>query len=112
MGDRSTDEVRLPFDTYRIHYGTTNPNGYDLTRIEFFFDGVVQVGQILSGEAIGPGSYVTYREGIIYLYFDAWRLANALTILQGEANLALYFVPDRENPDQEQGSEGGICHAS
>jgi hypothetical protein len=103
------DEVLKPFDTYRVHYGTTNPNGYDLTRIQFFY-GETMVGQLLSGKAIGPGSHVSLKDGVIYLYFYSDRLANALAILQGESNLALYFVPDREDPEQEQGSEGGICH--
>jgi len=69
-----------------------------------------KVGQILSGEAIGPGSYVSLRERDIHLYFDSKRLAEALTILQGETNLALYFVPDDKEPEREQGREGGICH--
>jgi hypothetical protein len=103
------NEIVKPFDTYRLHYGTTNPNGYDLTRIEFFY-GETRVGQILSGKAIGPGSYVSLQEHVIYMYFDSERLAVALAILQGEANLALYFVPDDNNPEQEQGQEGGICH--
>ena len=103
------NEVLNPFDTYRVHYGTTNPNGYDLTRIEFFY-GKTKVGRILSGRAIGPGSYVTLKDGEIDLYFDSERLANALAILQFESSLALYFVPDDEHPEQEQGREGGICH--
>lgn len=103
------NEIVKPFDTYRVHYGTTNPEGRDLTRIEFFY-GEIKVGQIWSGKAIGPGSYVSLKEDEILLYFDSERLANALTILQGEANLALYFVPDDETPEQEQGREGGICH--
>jgi hypothetical protein len=103
------NEIVKPFDTYRVHYGTTNPEGRDLTRIEFFY-GEIKVGQILSGKAIGPGSYVSLKEDEILLYFDSERLANALTILQGEANLALYFVPDDEEPEREQGREGGICH--
>ena len=103
------NETVKPFDAYRVHYATTNPNGYDLTRIEFFY-GETKVGQILSGEAIAPGSYVSLQGGQIFLYFDSARLANALAILQGEPNLALYFVPDHENPEQEQGSEGGIRH--
>jgi hypothetical protein len=52
------NETVKPFDAYRMHYATTNPNGYDLTRIEFFY-GETKVGQILSGEAIAPGSYVS-----------------------------------------------------
>jgi hypothetical protein len=103
------NEIVKPFDTYRVHYGTTNPEGRDVTRIEFFY-GEIKVGQIWSGKAIGPGSYVSLKEDEILLYFDSDRLANALTILQGEANLALYFVPDDETPEQEQGQEGGICH--
>jgi hypothetical protein len=103
------NEIVKPFDTYWVHYGTTNPEGRDLTRIEFFY-GETKVGQILSGKAIGPGSYVSLIGYEIYLYFDSERLAGALTILQGEPNLALYFVPDDENPEQEQGQEGGICH--
>ena len=103
------NEVLKPFDTYRVHYGTTNPNGYDLTRIEFYY-GATKVGQILSGQAIGPGSYVSLIDDEIDLYFDSGRLANALAILQGESQLALYFVPDDEHPEQEQGREGGICH--
>jgi hypothetical protein len=97
-----------PFDSYRLQYATTNPQGRDLTRIEFFCGGTT-VGQLLSGAAIGPGSYVSLRGGQIFLYFDSARLANALAILQGEPDLALYFVPDRENSEREQGSEGGIC---
>ncbi len=103
------NEVVKPFDTYEVHYGTTNPEGRDLTRIEFFY-GETRVGQILSGKAIGPGSYVSLIGCEIYLYFDSERLAGALTILQGEPNLALYFVTDDEKPEQEQGREGGICH--
>ena len=102
-------EVVNPFDTYRVHYGTTNPSGNDLTRPEFF-SGEATVGRILSGKAIGPGSHVTLRDGVIDLYFDSERLANVLTILQGESNLALYFVPDPDHPEREQGREGGICH--
>ncbi len=102
-------EIVHPFDTYQVQYATTNPNGYDLVRIEFFY-GETRVGRILSGNALGPGSYVTYQDGEIYLYFDSERLANALTILQGESKLALYFVPDDEYPDREQGREGGIRH--
>ena len=103
------EEIVKPFDTYRVHYGTTNPEGRDLTRIEFFY-GDVKVGRILSGDAIGPGSYVSLKDGEIHLYFDSKRLAEALMILQGETNLALYFVPDDKEPDREQGREGGICH--
>jgi hypothetical protein len=103
------NEIVKPFDTYRVHYGTTNPEGRDLTRIEFFY-GDTKVGQILSGKAIGPGSFVSLIQGEISLYFDSKRLAGALTILQGEPNLALYFVPDDEEPEREQGREGGICH--
>ena len=102
-------EIVKPFDTYRVHYGTTNPEGRELTRIEFFY-GDVKVGRILSGDAIGPGSYVSLKDGEIDLYFDAKRLAEALMILQGETNLALYFVPDDKEPEREQGREGGICH--
>jgi hypothetical protein len=103
------NEIVKPFDTYRAHYGTTNPEGRDITRIEFYF-GEFRVGRILSGKAIGPGSFVSLINDEIELYFDSKRLANALAILQGETNLALYFVPDEENPDQEQGQEGGISH--
>jgi hypothetical protein len=103
------DEVVLPFDTYRLRYGTTNPNGRDITRIDFF-DGETKVGQLLSGDAIAPGSYVTLKDGVIYLHFAFSGLANAMTILQRESNLALYFVPDDEDPDREQGREGGIRH--
>jgi len=102
-------EIVKPFDTYQVHYGTTNPEGRDLTRIEFFYADV-KVGQVLSGDAIGPGSYVSLKDGEIDLYFDSKRLAEALVILQGETNLALYFVPDDREPDREQGREGGICH--
>jgi hypothetical protein len=101
------DEIIKRFDTYRLQYATTNPQGRDITRIEFFL-AKTRVGQLLSGAAIGPGSYVSLRGGEIFLYFDSARLANALAILQGEPGLALYFVPDRENPEREQGSEGGI----
>jgi hypothetical protein len=51
------NEIVKLFDTYRVHYGTTNPEGRDLTRIEFYY-GETKVGQILSGKARGPGSYV------------------------------------------------------
>jgi hypothetical protein len=103
------DEIVKPFDTYRVHFGTTNAEGRDLTRIEFFY-GEIKVGQILSGKAIAPGSYVSLKEREIHLYFDSERLAEALTILQGETNLALYFVRDDQEPGREQGREGGICH--
>jgi hypothetical protein len=46
------NEIVKPFDTYRVHYGTTNPEGRDVTRIEFFY-GQIKVGQIWSGKAIG-----------------------------------------------------------
>ena len=108
---RTMEEIVKPFDTYRVHYGTTNPEGRDITRIEFFY-GDIKVGRILSGKAIGPGSYVSLIRGEIELYFDSERVANALTILQGEPNLALYFVPDDKEPEQEQGQEGGIRHRS
>jgi hypothetical protein len=107
--ETAVSTIVKPFDTYRIRYGTTNPNGYDLTRIEFYY-GATRVGRILSGKAIGPGSYVSLKDGEIYLYFDSGRLANALAILQGESELALYFVPDDEYPDPEQGREGGITN--
>jgi hypothetical protein len=94
------NEIVNPFDTYRVHYGTTNPEGRDVTRIEFFY-GEIKVGKILSGKAIAPGSYVSLKERKIDLYFDSERLADALTILQGETNLALYFVPDDEEPERE-----------
>ena len=97
-----------PFDTYRLQYATSNPEGRELTRIEFFYRDT-RVGQLLSGAPIGPDSYVRLKSGQIFLYFDSARLANALAILQGEPDLALYFVPDREKPEQEQGNEGGIC---
>jgi hypothetical protein len=103
------NQVLRPFDTYHVDYGTTNPNGYDLTRIEFYYGGK-QVGQLLSGKAIGPGSYVSLKDGVIYLYFSSERLANLFAILQGESHLALYFVPDDADPEREQGREGGICH--
>ena len=102
-------EIVKPFDSYLVHYGTTNPEGRDLTRIEFY-NGEFRQGQILSGKAIAPGSFVSLKEGEIHLYFDSERLADALTILQGETKLALYFVPDDEEPEREQGREGGICH--
>ena len=41
------NEIVKPFDTYRVHYGTTNPEGRDVTRIEFFY-GEIKVGQIWS----------------------------------------------------------------
>jgi hypothetical protein len=103
------NEIVKPFDSYRVHYGTTNPEGRDLTRIEFF-NGEITVGKILSGKAIAPASFVSLKEREIHLYFDSEKLADALTILQGETNLALYFVPDDEEPEREQGREGGICH--
>src|SRR3954470_16164764 len=98
------NEIVKPFDSYRVHYGTTNPDGRDLTRIEFF-NRQVRAGQILSGKAIGPGSFVSLKEREIHLVFDSERLAEALTILQGETNLALYFVPDDKDPEREQGRE-------
>ena len=98
---RTMEEIVKPFDTYRVHYGTTNPEGRDITRIEFFY-GDIKVGRILSGKAIGPGSYVSLIRGEIELDFDSERVANALTILQGEPNLALYFVPDERSPNKNK----------
>jgi hypothetical protein len=102
-------EIVKPFDTYRVHYGTTNPEGHDLIRIEFF-NGEIKAGQILSGKAITPGSLVSLIEREIHLYFESERLADLLAILQDETNLALYFVPDDDEPERGQGREGGICH--
>ena len=98
---RAMEEILKPFDTYRVHYGTTNPEGRDITRIEFFY-GDIKAGRIISGKAIGPGSYVSLIDGEIELYFDSERVANALTILQGEPNLALYFVPDEKEPERNK----------
>jgi hypothetical protein len=82
--EKAVSTIVKPFDTYRIRYGTTNPNGYDLTRIEFYY-GATRVGRILSGKAIGPGSYVSLKDGEIYLYFDSgkaspsWRCISCRT---------------------------------
>ena len=101
--------VVKPFDKYRVQYGTVNGEGREITRIDFFHQGT-KVGRLLSGNAIAPGSYVSFKNGVIDLYFRFSLLANALAILEHESDLALYFVPDDENPQQEQGREGGICH--
>ncbi len=50
------NEIVKPFDTYRAHYGTTNPEGRDITRIEFYF-GEFRVGRILSGKADRTGLF-------------------------------------------------------
>lgn len=107
---RCMDRITKPFDRYLIDYATTNPLGRDLTRIQFFQNGT-KVGQLLSGSAIGPGSFVTLKDDEIFLYFDSARLNGLLAILHNQRDLALYFVPDEFEPDREQGSEGGICNA-
>jgi hypothetical protein len=98
------------FDRYRIEYATTNPAGRDLVRIEFFA-GDEKVGQILSGEAIAPGSFASLQEQQIHLYFPSSMLSNALAILQREEDLAL-FLELRSGPDGVDKVEaGGITHA-
>jgi hypothetical protein len=105
------DQIVKPFDRYRLRYATTNPEGRDLTRIEFYYQ-ETKVGQLLSGSAIGPGSFVSLRDGEIHLYFDAAMVDTALDILRDDSNLALYFVPDDRHPEREQGREGGILRES
>ena len=105
------DKITKPFDRYVIDYATTNPLGKDLTRIQFFQNST-KVGQLLSGSAIGPGSFVSLQGDEIFLYFDSTRLSGLLAILHNQTQLALYFVPDEFDPDREQGSEGGICNAN
>ena len=98
------------FDRYRIEYATTNPAGRDLTRIEFFA-GDVKVGQILSGEAITPGSFAALHEQQIHLYFPSSMLSNALAILQEEENLALFLEFDAGPDGVGEMLNGGISHA-
>ena len=105
------DKITKPFDHYTIDYATTNPLGKDLTRIQFFQNDT-KVGQLLSGSAIGPGSFVSLQDDEIFLYFDSTRLNGLLAILHNQTQLARYFVPDEFDPDREQGSEGGLCDAN
>ena len=109
QGASNSTRIVKPFDSYRVDFATTNPAGRDLTRMEFFYQ-ETKVGQLLSGSAIEPGSFVSLKDDVIYLYFNSAMLANALSILQHESDLALYFVPDPFEPPREQGREGGICH--
>jgi hypothetical protein len=98
------------FDRYRIEYATTNPAGKDLVRIELFA-GDKKVGQILSGEAIVPGSFAALHEQQIHLYFPSSMLPNALAILQGEAGLALFLELEARPDGVDEVRAGGITHA-
>jgi hypothetical protein len=105
------NRITKRFDRYSIDYATRNPEGRDLTRIQFF-DHTTRVGQLLSGSAIAPGSFVYLQNDEILLYFDSSRISTVLALLQNQPHLALYFVPDDDTDrDFEHGVEGGICNA-
>jgi hypothetical protein len=104
------DRVIKKFNSFQIDYSVTNPLGHDLIRITFFQDGT-RVGRLLSGEAIGPGSYAALVNNEIALYFSDRHIPALLTLLTTQGDLALFVEPDHMNPEQEQGSVGGITNS-
>jgi hypothetical protein len=83
------ETVYKPFNSYRVTYAITNPNGKDYVRIDFFNEGT-KVGQLLMGDAISPGSYANLHGEEIHLYFPLSHFDNIAEILRQESGLALY----------------------
>jgi hypothetical protein len=87
MSERTA--IYKAFDSYKITYAITNPNGKDYARIDFF-NGDIKVGQVLMGDAIAPGSYANLLGEEIHLYFGLSHFESIVGLLQRESGLALY----------------------
>jgi hypothetical protein len=94
--------VLKPFDSYRVTYAVTNPNGRDYARIDLF-DSETKVGQILFGSAIAPGSYAGLHSEEIHLYFPLTHFENIARFLRHQNHLSLYVELDREELPQRGG---------
>ena len=101
------DAQTKEFNSFQMTYSVTNPLGRDLIRITFFQDGT-RVGQILSGEAITPGSFASLVNDEIDLYFPDRHIPALLTLLTTQTDLALFVEPDDFHPEQQQARSGGI----
>lgn len=88
--------IYKPFNSYKINYAITNPNGKDYVRIDFFNNGK-KVGQVLMGDAVVPGSYANLISDEIHLYFKRSHFYNIAEILRQESGLALYIESDNND---------------
>jgi hypothetical protein len=99
--------ITKPFDSYKVTYSITNPNGKDYARIDFFAT-EAKVGQIFFGDSIVPGSYASVQtNGQISLYYPLQSFQAIAEILRSEKDLALYVEFDDL---MEQGRIGGITN--
>ncbi len=87
--------VYRPFNSYRITYAITNPDGRNYVRIDFF-NGETKIGQVLMGDAISPGSYVNLNGEEIHLYFPQSHFDSVASLLRQETGLALYVELERD----------------
>ena len=83
------DVVERPFNSHQVSFAVTNPLGRELVSITFFQDGS-RVGRILSGEAIGPGSFASLVEDQIELYVNIANIPSILRLLKTQARLVLF----------------------
>jgi hypothetical protein len=71
--------TKRTFNSFRIEYGITNPQGKDLVRIDFFL-GEEKAGQALFGDAISPGAFASLtNEGQVQLFFPISHFQNITT---------------------------------
>lgn len=104
------DDVEVeerPFNSHRVSYAVTNPQGRELVSITFFQDGQ-RVGRILSGPAIGPGSFASLIDDQVELYFDIGNIPNILRLLKTQIRLVLFLEFEDRPPHQPQAARGGI----
>ena len=86
----ATEERKeVKFDAFEITYAVTNPLGKDYARIDFFYK-KEKVGQMLFGSAITPGSFASYQDGQIDLYFPAGHYSAIIELLRNENELVLF----------------------
>lgn len=98
--------INKTFNSYRIEYGITNPQGKDLVRIEFL-SGDSKIGQALFGDAIAPGSFASLgQREEIDLFFPLTHFANILNLLRTQTELSLFGEPDDTQPGQLR--RGGV----
>ena len=99
--------VTKPFDSYRVTYAITNPNGKDYARIDYYYAKDKKVGQMLFGDSITPGAYASLQGDEIHLYFPLKHFEAIAGTLRSEKNLALYVELD----PMEKVSIGGLTNA-
>jgi len=91
-GPRSSpgkERKEVTFDAFEITYAVTNPLGKDYARIDFFYK-KAKVGQMLFGSAITPGSFASYQDGQIDLYFPAGHYPAIIELLRNEKEIVLF----------------------